>query len=128
MVESFVIWFTLLASFSKRGSKFDDIDKSSDDKKNEDESDSEFFKNPKQSAPMRTGMKQPNTSTQFKQIKQYIPYIVIGITIKIASLFDMKEMTEFAHKNFFWYNLTLHKFLAEVGTFGIMAIEIFYVS
>jgi hypothetical protein len=47
VIESFVIWFAMLASFSKRGSKFDDIDKSSDSKKNEDESDSEFFKNPK---------------------------------------------------------------------------------
>lgn len=57
-----------------------------------------------------------------------MPYIAIGITIKIASLFDLKEMTEFAYKNFFWYNTTLHKYMAQVGTFGILAIEIFYVS
>jgi hypothetical protein len=53
---------------------------------------------------------------------------VIGTTIKIASLFDMKELIEFAHKNFFWYNPVLHKYMAEIGTFGILAIEIFYVT
>lgn len=67
VIESFVIWFAMLASFSKRGSKFDNIDKSSDSKSNEDEDESEFFKHQKFGAAGKGG-KKPQ-STEYKKLK-----------------------------------------------------------
>lgn len=32
----------------------------------------------------------------------YVPYVLIIVSIKMATLFDLKEMREFPYKDFFW--------------------------
>lgn len=124
VIEGFVVWFLMLANFAKRGSRFEEA--SADRKKNDDiDSESEFFQNPTKTQKPK---KEQLQSSLLKQSAQVLPYMLIIASIKTVSLFDLKDLTEFPHKDVLAQNASIHRFLSLLGALGIALVENFYLN